>query len=153
MKDGKTPTEEDIKVAKELAKKAKHDAKKGKKQARIAKKDAKILAKQSKTYQWPGSPTKYSRVSRHLGSSRIHVPLAENMIQHYAPETDLLKEHQYVQINGHFFDKNDIDKFRSLGGSLDALPEGVGEVNGNYYFKMDIDQNQETSKVFNDARQ
>ena len=154
MKNGKMPTKGDIKVAKQLAKKAKQDAKKAKKEAKIAKKDAKILARQSKPYHWTQSPTKYSRVSHRLGSSRVSAPLQEDMIMHFAPECTLFKEHHYVEINGHYYCKKDIDKYQELGGSLDTLPndvKGVNDVLDTLPKDIDKNQQQEMARIFNDA--
>ena len=137
MINGKMPTKGDIKKAKQFAKKAKQDATKAKKEAKIAKKDGKILKRQSKPYQWPESPTKYSRVStsgHRLESRRVSAPpLPEDEIMEFAPEVPLCRSHHYREIHGHYYWKDDIDKFEKMG-SLDTK-----------------DQEMEMDKIFNDA--
>ena len=112
------PTKGDIKKAKQFAKKAKQDATKAKKEAKIAKKDGKILKRQSKPYQWPESPTKYSRVStsdHRLESRRVPAhPLPGDEIMDFVPEVPLRRSHHYKEFNGHFYYRDDLDKFERI---------------------------------------
>ena len=125
MINGKMPTKGDIKKAKQFAKKAKQDATKAKKEAKIAKKDGKILKRQSKPYQWPESPTKYSRVSTSghrrqwppgfLEPRRVPAfPLPEDEITDFVPEVPLRRSHHYKEFNGHFYYRDDLDKFERI---------------------------------------